>query len=215
MGKRSSSELDHLSLKRVDKKSSISTILRRTLTLPGESVDNYEKSLSALIDELDAKTVLQVYLAEKIHDCLWWIHRYEDQKRGTIIAEMAAIAGGYSKHSVAPAQEHIRNALMQNKMDHRAEQIMQSIGHTVESLRQLAFERKTFFIKQLDMQIALQAKILTGLQASYEIAFNRKTNVERLKLQNDLMRRDLQTIDLSFDEISENDNNKAKTRKSI
>ena len=48
---------------------------------------------------------------------------------------------------------------------------------------------------QLDQQIALQVKILSSFQTSYELAFNRKLNVERLTLQNALMRRDLHAID--------------------
>ena len=60
----------------------------------------------------------------------------------------------------------------------------------------------------LDQQIALQAKILAGFQASYEIAFNRKRNVERLDLQNALLRRDLKALD---GELA-NDKPKAKSR---
>jgi len=56
--------------------------------------------------------------------------------------------------------------------------------------------------------------VLAGLQASYEVAFNRKTNVERLKLQNDLMRRNLQAVDIVSDEFSKHDNRKAKALKS-
>ena len=48
---------------------------------------------------------------------------------------------------------------------------------------------------QLDQQIALQVKILVSFQGSYELAFNRKLNIERLILQNALMRRDLGAID--------------------
>ena len=36
--------------------------------------------------------VLQVYLAEKIYDCLWWIMRFEEQKRAVTLACMAEIA---------------------------------------------------------------------------------------------------------------------------
>ena len=39
-------------------------------TLPGESSIDYQQGLIQLIEELEAKTVLQVYLAEKIYDCL-------------------------------------------------------------------------------------------------------------------------------------------------
>jgi hypothetical protein len=37
--------------------------------LPGETADIYQKSLDMLIEELGARSVLQVYLAEKIHEC--------------------------------------------------------------------------------------------------------------------------------------------------
>jgi hypothetical protein len=67
----------------------ISEMLEVTPIFPGESEDSYTAGLNAVIEELDAKTTLQVYLAEKIHDCLWWIRRYEDQKRLTVITAMA------------------------------------------------------------------------------------------------------------------------------
>ena len=56
---------------------------------------------------------------------------------------------------------------------------------------------KALALQGLDQQIALQAKILAGLQASYEVAFNRNANVERLQLQNSLLRRNLQAIDMA------------------
>ena len=54
-------------------------------------------------------------------------------------------------------------------------------------------------------QIALQTKILAGLQATYEVAFNRKMNVERLQLQNALLRRDVEGIEVVAEELSSND----------
>lgn len=185
----------------VGKAPSIPKLLGTVPTLPGESADQYQQSLQALIEELEASTVLQVYVAEKIHDCLWWIRRYEQQKRATIVAEMAAITKGQFSNIVTSQQEYVRDMLMQNKTSAQLQQILASIRHTPESLRQLAMERKTAFIAKLDTQIALQTKILAGLQASYEVAFNRKAQVERLQLQNDLLRRDLQAIDVSAQEV--------------
>ena len=43
--------------------------------LPGESADEYRQGLEATIAELEATTPLQIYLAEKIFDCMWWIRR--------------------------------------------------------------------------------------------------------------------------------------------
>ena len=55
---------------------------------------------------------------------------------------------------------------------------------------------KRVALLELDQHIALQTKILAGLQASYEVAFNRKTNAERLQLQNALLRRNLHGIEV-------------------
>jgi len=80
---------------------SVSAWLGNPQVLPCESAAQYQASLQGLIAELEAKTVLQVYLAEKIHECLWWVRRYEAQKRATIVAEMSRIATSGSRTSVS------------------------------------------------------------------------------------------------------------------
>jgi 3-methyladenine DNA glycosylase AlkC len=191
---------------------SISQVMGLVPTLPGESEAQYQQSLAALIQELEAKTVLQVYLAEKIHDCLWWIRRYEQQKRMTIIAEMGAIIKGSFSNNVSAEQEYVRDMLAQNKTSQTLKDLLARARHTPESLRQLATERKAAWIAKLDMQIALQTKILAGLQSSYEVAFNRKSHAERLNLQNDLLRRDLQAIDVTAQEV-QNDGQRQTNRR--
>lgn len=57
--------------------------------LPGESSEFYQSGLQSTLNELGAKTELQIYLAEKIFQCLWWIRRYETQKHSSIIDAMA------------------------------------------------------------------------------------------------------------------------------
>ena len=89
----------------------------------------------------------------------------------------------------------IREAFMANDINKRVLKALGAIGHTPESLKQSAYNKKREEITQLDQQIALQAKILAGFQASFELAFNRKLNTERLRLQNELMRRDLATVE--------------------
>ncbi len=175
---------------------SISGILGVTPVLPGEPADAYRAGLAAMVEELEANTVLQVYIVEKIYDSLWWIRRYEDQKRITIIDEMARLTKVGYKPEKTQAEVDIREAFMANELSAGVMKTLGSLGHTPESLRQEAFSEKRDEIMQLDQQIALQAKILTGFQGSYEVAFNRKLNVERLKLQNELMQRDLNAIDV-------------------
>ena len=127
---------------------------------------------------------------------LWWIRRYEDQKRITIINEMARLTKVGYKPEKTRAEVDIREAFMANELSVGVMKTLGSLGHTPESLRQEAFSKKRDEIMQLDQQIALQAKILTGFQGSYEVAFNRKLNIERLRLQNELMQRDLNAIDV-------------------
>ena len=173
----------------------IGELLGTTSVLPGESEDFYQAGLAVMVNELGAKTTLQVYLVEKIYDCLWWIRRYEDQKRVTIIAEMARQTKvGYQSDKTQEEVE-IREAFMANDVNKRVLKVLDAIGHTPESLKQSAYNKKREEIMQLDQQITLQAKILAGFQASFELAFNRKLNTERLKLQNDLMRRDLAAVE--------------------
>lgn len=173
----------------------IGELIGTTSVLPGESEEFYQAGLAVMVNELGAKTTLQVYLVEKIYDCLWWIRRYEDQKRVTIIAEMARQTKlGYQSDKTQEEVE-IREAFMANDVNKRVLKVLDAIGHTPESLKQSAYNKKREEIMQLDQQIALQAKILAGFQASFELAFNRKLNTERLKLQNDLMRRDLAAVE--------------------
>ncbi len=173
----------------------IGELLGTTSVLPGEPEDFYQAGLAVMFKELGAKTTLQVYLVEKIYDSLWWIRRYEDQKRVTIIAEMARQTKvGYQPDKTQEEVE-IREAFMANDINKRVLKALGAIGHTPESLKQSAYNKKREEITQLDQQIALQAKILAGFQASFELAFNRKLNTERLRLQNELMRRDLAAVE--------------------
>jgi hypothetical protein len=182
---------------------SISRLLGVVPILPGESADLYQSSLDTLIEELGARSVLQVYLAEKIHECLWWMRRYEVQKRATVSAEMASeLNSAFPPNSLA-GEAQIRNSLLDNKVDAGIEDALINRGHTIESLRQEAMTAKRMRLVELDQQIALQTKILAGLQASYEVAYNRKTNVERMQLQNALLRRNLQSIEVDAEELSQ------------
>ena len=51
-------------------------------------------------------------------------------------------------------------------------------------------------LMQLDQLIALKANTLSGIQKSYEALVARSVMQERLKLQNELLKRDLQAIDV-------------------
>ena len=69
--------------------SQISNAVGASQILPGESAEKYYHGLASTIDELGAKSMMQIYAAEKMFQCLWWMRRYETQKRSTIIKVMA------------------------------------------------------------------------------------------------------------------------------
>lgn len=173
----------------------IGELLGTTSVPPGEHEDLYKAGLALMVNEFGAKTTLQVYLVEKIYDCLWWIRRYEDQKRVTIIAEMARQTKARYQTDKTQEEVDIREAFMANDLNAKVLKALGAIGHTPESLKESAYSKKREEIMQLDQQIALQEKILAGFQGSFELAFNRKLNTERLKLQNELLRRDLAAIE--------------------
>ncbi|MEI7825560.1 MAG: hypothetical protein WCI01_09675 [Chlorobiaceae bacterium] len=182
---------------------SLTKVLGVVPVLPGESADLYQTSLDTLIAELGARSVMQVYLAEKIHECLWWMRRYEEQKRATLISGMAYLADPRGSSFTGPStRSQVRSTFLANKVDNTTVRAVKDREHTIESLRQEAMAEKRGELLQLDQQIALQAKILAGLQSSYEVAFNRKTNVERLQLQTAMLRRDLEGIEVVAEELS-------------
>ena len=111
---------------------SIGELLGVTPILPGESEASYRAGLNAVIEELDAKTTLQVYLAEKIYDCLWWIRRYEDQKRITIISEMAhQIEKGFSR-DLTQKKIDVREALLGDNINSRVMKTIGEVGHSID-----------------------------------------------------------------------------------
>jgi hypothetical protein len=173
----------------------IGELLATTSVLPVEQEDVYKAGLALMVNEFGAKTTLQVYLVEKIYDCLWWIRRYEDQKRVTIVVEMARQTKARYQTDKTQEEVDIREAFMSNDLNAKVMKTLGALGHTPESLKESAYSKKREEIMQLDQQIALQANILAGFQGSFELVFNRKLNTERLKLQNELMRRDLAAIE--------------------
>ena len=73
---------------------------------------------------------------------------------------------------------------------------MEHHNYTLEILTQEATSRRREQISKVVVQIALRIKTLNGLQSSYEALVNRKVHIERLQLQNDLLSRDLEAIEV-------------------
>jgi hypothetical protein len=164
--------------------------------LPGELGEKYFEGFAATIEELGAKTMTQVYLAEKIFQCMWSMSRYEVQKRACLIAEMVkALKNDYV---VATGEGRAVTQLLEAGLwdSPELDRKLKSSGYTAQSLTQRAFERRMEEIIQLDQLISSKAHNLSALQKTYERMFSRSIMQERLKLQNDLLKRDLQAIDI-------------------
>ena len=174
--------------------SKISQIVGGNFILPGESAQQFHKAYAEALIELGARTQLQIYLAEQIFHSMWWIRRYELQKRASLISEMVKILR--SPGLVELPSLDLTELLEAGRWDDPAVlNELKSKGFTVHSLLQRAGERHQEELMRLDQSIALKAHTLAQLQKSYEALVNRSVMRERMKLQNDLLKRDLLAID--------------------
>jgi hypothetical protein len=194
--------------------SQITQILGSTPALPGESQEVYQQGLLATIKELGASTPLQIYLSEKIYECLWWMRRYENQKRATLIHSIAVIleTDKYAR-GVSDLQAWVMDALYANRIGDEFNELLGEHNLTIETLTQKAMANSRSIFENLDQMIALNAKTLAGFQASYEVVVNRKVNAERMRLQNALMQRDLNAIENQPTPTEPNNVNKGKRSK--
>jgi hypothetical protein len=176
--------------------SAISQLIGASQVLPGESESIYRQGIVSTVKELGAETQLQIYLAEKIYECLWWMRRYENQKRATIIRNMAsALDPNNLQLAVSEIEAWVMEVLFSNGVDDEFHDLLKEHNLTLDSLTQIAFSESRTALENLDQMIALKAKTLAGFQASYEVLVNRKINIERMQLQNALMQRDLGAIE--------------------
>jgi hypothetical protein len=185
--------------------------------LPGESSALYKKGLEATVKELGATTELQIFMAEKIFQCIWWMRRYETQKQSVILEGMVSELTNYT--TPADRRLAIRQIIFGQTWDDKdVKQLINQHGHTSASLLEEAMSNRKDELIKLDQQIALRMKTLMQLQQSYEALVNRPIMQERLKLQNALLKRDLEAIDVQEvkqveSKISSDDKPKAKSGK--
>jgi hypothetical protein len=183
--------------------SEVSNVIGAYQILPGESAQKYHHGLAATIEELGAKTMMQIYIAEKIFQCLWWMRRYETQKRSSIIKEMVKALADFASHH--ELKRKITKLLEAGQWsDATLQTLMDRKGHTAGSLLELAMDKQKEELIQLDQSIHLKTSTLMQLQKSYEVLVNRSVLQERLNLQNELLKRDLRAIDIPTIKRSDN-----------
>jgi hypothetical protein len=177
--------------------SQISNAVGASQILPGESAEKYYHGLASTIDELGAKSMMQIYAAEKMFQCLWWMRRYETQKRSSIIKVMAK---ELTESPYFPNKDQRMGVTMLLEAglwsDSAIQKLMKDRGHTAGSLLEYAMDRQKEELIELDQSIAQKASTLLQLQKSFEALVNRSVLQERLKLQNELLKRDLLAIDV-------------------
>ena len=187
----------------------ISKIFGPIRLLPGESEDVYNAGLVGTIKELGATTHLQTYLAEKIFQCLWWMRRYEIQKQAALVNGMVDLL---TRHDTDKKR---RTAITFNLQEgfwdgKEMKELIETNGYTLDSLLARGMGKVLEEIQKIDHLIALRVKALGQLQQSYEALVNRSVMQERLKLQNELLKRDLQAIDVKA--VEQVHNEESKTR---
>ena len=180
--------------------SQVSQIFGPTRLLPGEAEAVYRAGLIGTIKELGATTHLQTYIAEKIFQCMWWMRRYESQKHLAIINAMVEKLVNYG---TLKEQRYALTELLQRQewAEPAVQKIIKAGGNTAESLMAYAVTSSREEIQKIDQLIALRVKTLGQLQQSYEALVNRSVVQERMKLQNELLRRDLKAIDVPSVEL--------------
>lgn len=165
-----------------------------TPVLPGQSLEQYQAGLQSLISELQAETPMQIYLAQKMFDCIWWLRTYDIAKHSAIAETMINILKPYiDEEEDLPAVQCLRRLDWNNAL---VAEIAQQSGHTAQSLHALATTRSRDKLRNLEQLSAIRTKTLNQLQASYEALVSRPILQERLKLQNQLIARDLSAIEL-------------------
>lgn len=123
------------------------------------------------------------------------MRRYEVQKQSSIVNAMVRLS---SQYNTAETTKHNLTVKLQAHMWDAQDVItfIKQKGFTPESLTAKAMSEVREEIQKIDTLIALRVKSLGHLQQSYEALVNRSVMQERLKLQNELLKRDLQAIDV-------------------
>ena len=136
---------------------------------------------------------MQIYLAEKIFDCMWWIRRLEAQKVQIIFTKACDLLSNNSKSAPNPA-------LLSSSEDIWNEPSLiaaaKAGGQSLQSLMADAVKSQPLTLANFDARIADRLKAMQGFMSSYEALANRKLMIERLRLQNENLRRNVIAIEM-------------------
>ena len=160
--------------------------------LPGESQDEYSRGLAELQTELQANTLFETYLVQKMFDCVWWVRRF-DRMRASVITD-----GIYDALSYAHQSDEMLRLIQAGQWDaEELEMAARFVNTTVDGLVALATNQNRHRLAKIDQQITDRLKMLKDLQKAYDQHVNRAFIRERMALQNQMLEQQLTAIDVT------------------
>lgn len=182
---------------------SISGVLGVVRCLPGESVETHQQALAELMQELEAKTPLEIYLCENILETLMWIRRYREQKHAMVLKAMASYMVSYLEckpkaaflhRDMGPDRHGFFGLLASNPEHQLIQNLLSDAKLTLDEVRAQAIEAHAEGLLGLDEKISGELRILQGFQTAYERQKNAKLKHDLLRLQVENLARDQKAI---------------------
>ena len=170
--------------------STITKMVGREIRLfPGENRAAYREGLAQAITEFGATTSLQVYLVEKIYEGLRWLDRLQSQRTGILMNRVVMILDEYLVEGT------LRGVIESEQWGDRVlEKTLRAAGLSLDSVMAEAARLEQETMHSLDRQIADWMKVIKGFQLSYETLVKRKLVIERFRLQNMSLQRDIDAL---------------------
>lgn len=164
--------------------------------IPGESQAEYESGREATIRDLGAQSPLEIYLAEKMFDCLWWIRRLDAMRIDVIRQGMLhALRFDFQRNDILSLIEQ------EAWDDPRLIDAAKESDLTVGGLPAAGMIESQGALESIDRQTSLRMKMFRDLQKSFEAHTNRTLQQDRLVLQNELLRQHIVSKDVSSIDI--------------
>ena len=162
------------------------------LSCLGSQLSNTKRDCNRWFLSCRRRPPMQVYLAQKMVDCMWWLSTYNIAKHSASVETMITILKlDADEEEDWPVVQCLRSLDWNNALVFEA---AQQWGHNVQSLHALATTRSRDPLLNLEQLSVIRTKTLH--QTSYEALVSRPILQERLKLQNQLMSRDLGALEL-------------------
>ena len=129
------------------------------VVIEGESQAEYDRGRKTTIQELAATSPLEIYLAEKMFDCLWWIRRLDSIRVSVIQKGMFESLGHVHRN------KGIKALLDAEAWDDPSlQEALRDSGTTRESLPAAGMVKAQDSLESLDKQTAFRLKMFRDLQ---------------------------------------------------